>query len=264
MSMPAVFVGHGSPMNTIENNRYTDSWRRLGASLPRPNGILAISAHWFTRGTSVTAMDRPRTIHDFSGFPPELYAVSYPAPGDPALAARVHELLAPVDVKPDTSWGLDHGTWSVLVHVFPDADIPVVQLSMDATQAPAWHFALAKRLAPLREEGVLILGSGNVVHNLGLIQWSEDARPYEWATRFSRLVRDRLSEGRQDALVAYESLDADAPLSVPTLDHYLPLLYVAAQCQADDEVSFPVDGIEYGSIGMLAMVVGTPRFAREV
>lgn len=257
MPMPAVFVGHGSPINAIENNRYTDSWRRLGASLPRPNGILAISAHWYTSGTAITVMDRPRTIHDFSGFPPELYAVSYPAPGDPALAARVQELLAPVDVKPDTSWGLDHGTWSVLVHVFPGANIPVVQLSLDVAQPPAWHYEFAKRLAPLREEGVLILGSGNIVHNLGLIQWSDNARPHDWAVRFSGRVRDALAEGRFDVLIAWETLDADARLSVPTPDHYLPLLYVVAQRQADEAITFPVDGIEYGSIGMLAAAIGT-------
>jgi len=263
-SMPAVFIGHGSPMNTLESNRYTDAWRQLGASLPRPTGVLAISAHWYTHGTAVTAMERPRTIHDFSGFPPELYAVSYPAPGDPALAARVRELLAPMDVKPDTSWGLDHGTWSVLVHVFPDADIPVVQLSIDATQPPAWHHELAKRLAPLREEGILILGSGNIVHNLGLIQWSADARPFDWASRFSGRVREALAEGRFDALIAWEALDVDARLSVPTPDHYLPLLYVVAQRQADEAITFPVDGIEYGSIGMLAVVVGAERIAKEV
>lgn len=254
--MPAVFIGHGSPMNTLEHNRYTETWRRLGESLPKPKAILAISAHWFIRGTAVTAMERPRTIHDFGGFPKELYAVQYPAPGDPSLAACVRDLLAPVDVHLDDTWGLDHGTWSVLAHVFPAADVPVMQLSLDATQSPKFHYELAARLAPLRDEGVLIVGSGNVVHNLGRIQWADDAPPYDWAVRFSDKVRDLLATRDHESLIVFETLGADARVSVPTPDHYLPLLYVIAQQGRDEAVSFPVDGIEYGSVGMLAVAVG--------
>jgi 4,5-DOPA dioxygenase extradiol len=255
--MPAVFFGHGSPMNTLEHNRYTEAWQRIGATLPRPTAILAVSAHWYVRGTAVTAMPQPRTIHDFGGFPRELYEVQYPAPGDPALAARVQALLAPLAVEADqTSWGLDHGTWSVLAHVYPHADVPVVQLSLDATQPPRYHYELARRLAPLREEGVLIVGSGNVVHNLGRIQWSEDAKPYDWATRFNTRVCESLQAHDHATLVDFAALGADARLSVPTPDHYLPLLYVIAQQREDEPLSLPVDGIEYGSIGMLTVAVG--------
>jgi 4,5-DOPA dioxygenase extradiol len=254
--MPAVFFGHGSPMNTLERNRYTDAWREIGAALPRPKAILAVSAHWMTGGTAVTAMDRPRTIHDFGGFPRELFEVQYPAPGDPALAERVRALLAPLEVQLDQAWGLDHGTWSVLAHVFPKAEVPVAQLSLDATRPPRWHYELGARLAPLREEGVLIVGSGNVVHNLGVMQWSEDAPPYEWAVSFNNQVRTALASGDHDTLVDYAARGEPARLSVPTPEHYLPLLYVLAQRRAGETLSMPVDGIEYSSIGMLTVAVG--------
>lgn len=254
--MPAVFFGHGSPMNALERNRYTDAWRRLGEALPQPKAILVVSAHWMTRGTAITAMDKPRTIHDFGGFPQALFEVQYPAPGSPLLASRVRELLAPVSVQLDRTWGLDHGTWSVLAHVFPSADIPVVQLSLDATQPSLYHYDLGARLAPLRDEGVLIVGSGNVVHNLGRIQWAEDARPYDWAVRFNEKVRAHLAAREHQALIDYLSLGGDARFSVPTPEHYLPLLYVIATRDNNDTVSLPVDGIELGSIGMLTAIVG--------
>jgi len=254
--LPAVFFGHGSPMNTLERNRYTDAWRRLGATLPQPKAILAVSAHWMTRGTAVTAMDKPRTIHDFGGFPQELFEVQYPAPGSPALAARVRELLAPIEVQQDQDWGLDHGTWSVLAHVYPHANVPVVQLSLDAGQPPRYHYELGAHLAPLRDEGVLIVGSGNVVHNLGRMQWAEDATSYDWATRFNEKVRAHLAAREHAALIDYELLDKDARLSVPTPEHYLPLLYILAQQSQGEALSLPVDGIEYGSIGMLTVAVG--------
>lgn len=256
MPMPAVFFGHGSPMYALERNRYSEGWRRIGATLPRPTAILAVSAHWLTRGTAVTAMDRPPTLHDFGGFPRELFAVQYPAPGHPPLAERVRELLAPTTIGLDHDWGLDHGTWSVLAHAFPDADVPVVQLSLDAALAPRAHYALATRLAPLRDEGVLIVGSGNVVHNLGMMQWREDAPPYSWAVRFNTAVRSAMQAGDHDRLIAYETLDKDARLSVPTAEHYLPLLYVLAQQRPGETVSLPVEGIEYGSIDMLCVAVG--------
>jgi 4,5-DOPA dioxygenase extradiol len=255
--MPAVFFGHGSPMNTLEQNRYTNAWRHIGTSVPKPKAILCISAHWMTRGTAVTAMDKPRTIHDFGGFPQALFEVQYPAPGDPALAARVTELLAPAAIQLDRAWGLDHGTWSVLAHAFPAADVPVVQLSLDANLPPKSHYELAARLAPLRAEGVLIVGSGNVVHNLGRMQWAEDATPYDWATRFNDQVRGWLLARDHPALIDFASLGDDARLSVPTPEHYLPLLYVIAQQGEDEPVSLTVDGIEYGSIGMLTTVVGS-------
>jgi 4,5-DOPA dioxygenase extradiol len=254
--MPVVFFGHGSPLNALEQNPYSDTWRRLGMSMPKPRAILSVSAHWTTRGTAVTAMDRPRTIHDFGGFPPELFAVRYPAPGDPKLAARARDLLTPVEVHLDKSWGLDHGTWSVLVHAFPDADVPVVQLSLDGTQPPGFHYELAKKLAPLRDAGVLIIGSGNVVHNLARIQWTDDAKPYDWAVRFNERVRGHLATHEHEALINFVTLGEDARLSAPTPEHYLPLLYVIAQQDQDESVSFAVDGIEYGSIGMLTAVVG--------
>src|SRR5262245_10943183 len=225
--MPVIFFGHGTPMNTLARNRHTEAWRKLGESVPRPRAILCVSAHWYTHGTGVAAMERPETIHDFYGFPQALFDVQYPAPGDPALAARVRELLAPIDVELDRSWGLDHGTWSVLVHAFPGARIPVVQLSIDGTQPPRFHYELGRCLAPLREDGVLVLGSGNVVHNLRVLRRAGDAPPYDWAVRFNSRVRDALAARAHDALVDYAAGGEDAALSVPTPEHYLPLLYIA-------------------------------------
>jgi 4,5-DOPA dioxygenase extradiol len=254
--MPAIFFGHGSPMNAIEPNRYANAWQQFGAMEPRPRAILAVSAHWYTRGIAVTAVTQPRTIHDFGGFPPALYEVQYPAPGAPWLAERVRDLLAPVEVALDHSWGLDHGTWSVLVHAYPQADIPVVQLSIDATRTPAQHYELAQKLAALRDEGVLILGSGNVVHNLRYAQFESAAPPYYWAMRFNDAVRRAVTARTHDMLIDYGQLGDDGRVSVPTPEHYLPLLYVIAQQRDDDTVSFPVDGIELGSISMLTVRVG--------
>jgi 4,5-DOPA dioxygenase extradiol len=255
--LPAIFFGHGNPMNALADNGYTQAWSALGAALPRPRAILAISAHWYLPGTHVTAMERPRTIHDFGGFPRELYEVRYPAPGDPALAQRVRELLAPVDVAPDAHWGLDHGTWSVLVHAYPDADVPVVQLAIDEMLPPAAHYELAKQLAPLRDEGVLIVGSGNVVHNLHAYAWGRHpVEPFDWAVRFEGRARELLSAGEHEPLIDYESMGKDALLSVPTPEHYLPLLYVIATQQPDDTVTYPVEGGDGGSISMLSVQVG--------
>ena len=254
--MPVIFFGHGSPMNTLASNQYTETWRKLGASVPKPKAILAISAHWVTRGTAVTAMAKPRTIHDFGGFPQALYEVEYPAPGEPGLAARVRDLLAPVEVGLDESWGLDHGTWSVLVHAFPDAGIPVVQLSMDGAKPAQFHYATGKRLAPLREEGVLVIGSGNVVHNLMLMRSGEGVPAFAWAQRFNDKVRAALASVDHEALLDFERLGEDARLSVPTPEHYLPLLYIAALQAADETMAFAVDGYEAGSLGMLTAVAG--------
>jgi 4,5-DOPA dioxygenase extradiol len=252
--MPALFVGHGNPMNAILDTTYGRAWRAIGARLPAPRAILAVSAHWYLPGTFVTAMARPRTIHDFGRFPPELFAVEYPAPGDPALARRIRGLVGP-EVGLDTGdWGLDHGTWSVLVHLFPEANVPVVQLSIDDTLPPAAHLELGRRLAPLRHEGVLVLGSGNVVHNLESYAWgADDSAPADWALRFEAEVRRAVVNGDDAALAHYERLGRDALLAVPTPEHYLPLLYVLGARAPGDVVGFPVEGIEGGSISMLAV-----------
>jgi 4,5-DOPA dioxygenase extradiol len=254
--MPVVFFGHGSPMNAIEPSPYSDAWRRIGASVPRPRAILCVSAHWYTRGTGVTAMARPRTIHDFYGFPQALFDAQYPAPGDPALARRVREILAPLDVRLDDEWGLDHGAWSVLLHAFPDADVPVVQLGIDATQAPRFHYDLGRRLAPLRDEGVLVCGSGNVVHNLPMMRRSAGAGPYDWAVQFNDRVRSLLAAGDHAPLVDYASMGEEARLSIPTPEHYLPLLYCIALQSPGEKLAFAVDGIDIGSVGMLSVVIG--------
>jgi 4,5-DOPA dioxygenase extradiol len=255
--MPALFLGHGNPMNALARNAYTEAWARVGASIPRPKAVLAVSAHWYLPGTAVTAVETPRTIHDFGGFPRELFEFEYPAPGDPALAERVRELLEPTPVRLDSGWGLDHGTWSVLCHVFPDADVPVVQLSIDETEAPAYHYELGARLAPLRDEGVLVVGSGNIVHNLHAYAWGRHpAEPFDWAVRFEAKARELLVAGDHDPLVDYESLGRDAMLAAPTPEHYLPLLYVIGTRQDGDEVTFPVEGVDGGSISMLSVRIG--------
>jgi 4,5-DOPA dioxygenase extradiol len=255
--IPVVFLGHGSPMNTLERNKYTETWRKLGESIPTPKAILCVSAHWTTQGTAVTAMEKPKTIHDFYGFPQALFDVQYPAPGDPQLAARVREMLAPVEVQMDESWGLDHGTWSVLKHAYPEANIPVVQLSIDGTQPPEFHYETGRRLAPLRDEGVLVVGSGNVVHNLRVMRRG-GGPAFDWAVRFNEKVREALASRDHQALIELERLGEDARLSVPTPEHYLPLLYIAALQGEDEEMSFAVDGYEMGSLGMLTAVAGMP------
>lgn len=255
--LPAIFFGHGNPMHAITSNGYTEAWRRVGRETPRPAAILSISAHWYVPGTAVTIAAAPKTIHDFGGFPPELYQVQYPAPGDPALARRVQELLSPLDVTLDDSWGLDHGTWSVLRHVYPEADIPVVQLSIDETRPAAFHFEIGSKLAPLRDEGILIVGSGNLVHNLHTYAWGRHPQdPYDWAVRFENAVMEMILAGNLEPLVDYETLGADAALSIPTPDHYLPLLYVLGAGQQGEPIRIPVDGVDGGSISMLAVQIG--------
>jgi len=255
--MPAIFFGHGNPMNAVSSNAYTEAWRRIGEQTARPKAILSISAHWYVPGTEVTISATPRTIHDFGGFPSELYQVQYPAPGEPALARQVQNLLAPLDVTLDDSWGLDHGTWSVLKHAYPAADIPVVQLSINETKPASFHFDVGRKLAPLREEGVLIVGSGNIVHNLHTYAWGRHSRdPYHWAVRFESAARDVMLAGEFRPLVNYETLGRDALLSIPTPDHYLPLLYVLACHQKTESIRFPVEGVDGGSISMLSVQVG--------
>ncbi len=244
-------------MNAISKNGYTEAWRKIGQSLPKPKAILSISAHWYVPETAITITTKPRTIHDFGGFPQELYQVKYPAPGDPSIAAEVQTLLAPVKVQSDAHWGLDHGTWSVLVHLFPDADVPVVQLSIDETLPPAFHYDLGTKLAALRNREVLIMGSGNLIHNLHTYAWGEHTpAPYDWAMRFELYARKLMLAGEFSPLIEYESLGRDARLSIPTPDHYLPLLYVLGTKQASESVTFPVDGIDGGSVSMLTVKIG--------
>lgn len=230
--MPSILFVHGNRVNAISSNVYADDWRGIGKSVTKPKAILTISAHWYVTRTGVTIATAPRTIHDFGGFPQELFQVQYPAPGDTARARRVHQLLAPLDVTLDDTWGLDHGTWSELKHVYPTADIPVVQLSIDESKPATWHFEVGRRLAPLREEGVLIVGSGNPVHNLHAYVWGRHpAAPYDWAVRFEGAARDIMLSGAHNPLVEYEQLGRDAMLSVPTPQHYLPLLCVLGSRQ---------------------------------
>ena len=256
--MPVVFFGHGSPTIALETNAVTRTWREMADAMPRPKAILCISAHWLTRGTAVTAMTRPKTIHDFgAGLGAELFKIQYPAPGAPELAERVRDLLAPTTVALDIQqWGLDHGTWSVLTKAYPDARTPVVQLSMDATKPPAWHYEQGRRLQPLRDEGVLIIGTGNTVHNLGVMDWrGRFEPPYDWAARFSDHVRDAVVEDAPERLIAYSDQGQDAALAQPSPDHYWPLLYVAGARLPGDRVSVPVHHIEYRSVGMSSFVL---------
>ena len=259
--MPAIFFGHGNPMNALYRNAWTEGWAEIGRGIPRPKGILCISAHWYIPTLAVTAMQQPRTIHDFGGFPRELFEFEYPAPGSPELATRVSELVGTEVYSDERQWGLDHGTWSVFCHVFPAADIPIVQLSIDETKPAGWHYQLAKRLAPLRDEGVLIAGSGNLIHNLHTYAWGKhDVEPFEWALRFEETARRLMITGEHEPLINYESLGKDALLSAPTSDHYLPLLYVLAQRRDDDDVSFPVEGFDGGSISMTTVQIGQSPF----
>lgn len=259
--MPAAFIGHGNPMNALESNHHTDAWAALGARLPRPRAVVVVSAHWFTNHTAVTAMGHPRTIHDFYGFPEALFAMSYPAPGAPDVAEEVAEVARPTWVGQDMdSWGLDHGAWSVLVHLFPDADIPVLQLSIDAGKSYEEHLALGAALAPLRERGIFLLGSGNVVHNLGLIDRSQPASGFEWARAFDDEARQVMTGAPADAPGLAEH--RDHARAVPTPDHFVPLLYLAGLAAAADDVTdVLVDGCALGSLSMTSYTLGADHIA---
>jgi 4,5-DOPA dioxygenase extradiol len=260
---PALFDGHGSPMTTLERNGYTEAWRAFGRVLPRPRALLVVSAHWYFGATAVTAMARPRTIHDFYGFPPELNAFDYPAPGDPDLAAEIVETVKPEWVGLDQDqWGLDHGTWSVLAHLYPEADLPVVQLSIYALRPIDYHLALARRLAPLRDRGVMILASGNIVHNLRRLVWNQPEAAFHWAERFDEAVAAQLAEAPGDILRRAEHPDYD--LAVPTPDHYIPLLYL---CGLAAEEGAPLEalvrGYSMGSISMSCYGLGAEGLLRK-
>lgn len=252
--MPALFVGHGSPMNATEDNEFSLSWAELGRTLPKPHSILCISAHWETDGSRVTAMETPKTIHDFHGFPQPLYEIRYPAPGSPALAALVRATVGKTAVRLDEDWGLDHGTWSVLCRMFPAADIPVVQLSLNRTQDAAFHYALGRDLRGLRERGVLVVGSGNIVHNLRLMTWKDTA--FDWALEFDDTVKRLILSGDHDAIINYDRLGQAANRSIPTNEHFLPLLYILALQEAEDAATFFAEKVTLGSISMRGVRIG--------
>jgi 4,5-DOPA dioxygenase extradiol len=251
--MPAIFVGHGTPFNALQTNRFTQAWSEFGKSIPKPRAILAISAHWYIGATAATAMPAPPTVHDFYGFPSQMYEIEYPAPGAPELAAALKELVAPVWVELDRGqWGLDHGTWTVLRHMFPEADVPVIQLSIDGRQPPEYHLDIGRRLAPLRDQGVLVMGSGNIVHNLRLMDRGRPGEGPDWARQFDELIQQYLQHGDDQALVQYER-HANAELAVPTPDHYLPLLYTAGLRRSDEGVDVIVDGLDLGCVSMTSV-----------
>ena len=254
--MPVVFFGHGSPANAIEDNEATRAWYRIANSMERPEAILCISAHWYTHGSAITAMEMPKTIHDFGWpLPAPLFDVQYPAPGDPGLARRVSELLAPIPVRMDQSWGLDHGAWSVLVKAYPEAEIPVVQLSLDLDRPLDWHYALGQRLRPLRREGILIMGSGNIVHNLALMDWSNPgATPFDWAARFNDTIKGHILDNNPQGIWEFQRLGQDAMLAVPSAEHLCPLLYTLGAREDSDTIRVETDFIFNKSLSMTSVV----------
>lgn len=252
--MPIMFVGHGSPMNAIKDNEFSRAWIEAGKILPRPKAILCISAHWETEGTQVTAMDEPRTIYDFYGFPPELYAKAYPAPGSPELTQRVRDLVGADVVAPNLTWGLDHGTWSVLARMFPMADVPVVQMSLDITKKAQEHYDLGRQLKPLRDEGVLVIGSGNIVHNLRLVVFNDTA--YEWAVEFDRKVKQWILDDDHAPIIQYDKQGREAALAINSAEHYKPLLYVLGAKDPGEPIAFFADKVWGGSLSMRSVKIG--------
>ena len=255
-TFPVLFVGHGSPMNAIEQNEFTNGWQNVIRSLTKPSAILCISAHWETKGTFVTAMEKPTTIHDFGGFPQQLFDVQYPAPGSPELAAETQNLIEKTAVGLDNSWGLDHGAWSVIKHFFPEADVPVIQLSLDFRQDAQYHYDLGKQLAALRNKGILIVGSGNMVHNLRMIDWQKPDAGFDWAQEANSKFKKLISSNDHQQLINYKKLGREIELSVPSPEHYLPLLYTLALKTDKEEVSFFNDKSVMGSISMTSVKIG--------
>ena len=257
--MPILFIGHGSPMNAIENNIFSKRWQQMGKEIPTPKAVVVVSAHWLTKGTMVTAMPNPKTIHDFGGFPQALFDVQYPAPGSPELATEIQKLITNPAVELDHDWGLDHGTWSVVKHMYPDADIPVLQLSIDYYKPVAYHYELAKQLLSLRKKGVLIIGSGNMVHNLRMVAWDKLNEPeygFDWALEMNDVFKNKISNGFHKELIQYEKLHKAATLAIPTPDHYYPLLYILALQTDNDKVEFFNDKAVGGSLTMTSVKIG--------
>jgi len=257
-TMPVLFLGHGSPMNAIEENEFVQGWREIGKTLPKPNAVLCISAHWETIGTFVTAMEKPKTIHDFCGFPKELYEVQYPAPGSPELAKEVRNIITKKEVGLDDKWGLDHGAWSVIKHLYPNADVPVIQMSLDNSQSPQYHYDLAKELSTLRNKGVLIVGSGNMVHNLRMVDWrrlNEVNYSYDWAIEASEKMKTAILSDDHNKLINYQSQGKEFNLAIPTPEHYLPLLYALALKQENEMISLFNDKAVGGSLTMTSLKI---------
>ncbi len=257
--MPVLFIGHGSPMNAIEDNIFSKRWQQMGKEIPIPKAVVVVSAHWLTKGTMVTAMSNPKTIHDFGGFPQALFDVQYPAPGSPELATEIQKLITNPAVELDHDWGLDHGTWSVVKHMYPDADIPVLQLSIDYYKPAAYHYELAKQLLALRKKGVLIIGSGNMVHNLRMVAWDKLNEPeygFDWALEMNDVFKNKISNGFHKELIQYEKLHKAATLAIPTPDHYYPLLYILALQTDNDKVEFFNDKAVGGSLTMTSVKIG--------
>lgn len=257
--MPVLFLGHGSPMNAIEENEFVQGFRKISKEIPKPNAVLVVSAHWETKGTFITAMEKPKTIHDFGGFPKELYEVQYPAPGNPELAKETKSIIKKTDVGLDVSWGLDHGAWSVVKHLYPDADVPVIQLSLDYQQTPQYHYELAKELGSLRKKGVLIVGSGNMVHNLGMVDWRKlnvVDYGYDWAIEASEKMKTAILSDDHKQLINYQSQGKEFDLAIPTPEHYLPLIYALALKEENDTVSLFNDKAVGGSLTMTSLKIG--------
>lgn len=257
--MPVLFIGHGSPMNGIQDNEFSARWRKMAEDIPTPKAVVVVSAHWLSQGTRITAMDFPQTIHDFGGFPQELFNVQYPAPGSLAIAAETRKLVKMASIEEDHDWGLDHGTWTIVRHMYPEADIPVLQLSIDRNKGPKYHFDLAKELTALRKKGVLIIGSGNMVHNLGMLAWDRIDEPgygYDWALEVNERFKRHINTGDFDRLINYQSLGAAARLAIPTPEHYIPLLYTLGLKDKKEEVSFFNDKAVAGSLTMTSVKIG--------
>jgi 4,5-DOPA dioxygenase extradiol len=257
--MPVLFIGHGSPMNGIEDNLFSKTWVKLGTEIPKPKAVLVVSAHWLTNGTHITAMEAPKTIHDFGGFPQALFDVQYPAPGSPELALETSKLITSTSVGLDHDWGLDHGTWTVVRHMYPNADIPVLQLSIDYSKPPQYHYDLAKELAALRKKGVLIIGSGNMVHNLRMVAWDKLDEPefgYDWAQEINQVFKEKIVAGDIQSLIQYERLGSAAQLAIPTPDHYYPLLYTLGLQDKTDAIDFFNDKAVGGSLTMTSVKIG--------
>jgi 4,5-DOPA dioxygenase extradiol len=252
---PLLFVGHGSPMNAIEDNSFSKTWRSIGANLAKPAAILCVSAHWETHGTFVTAVEHPKTIHDFSGFPNELFSVEYPAPGYPALASETKKIVSKTNIELDQSWGLDHGTWSVLKHIYPNADVPIVQLSINHNQPPQWHYDLAKELSSLRNKGIMIVGSGNMIHNLRMIDWHNPNGGYAWAEEINEKFKTLIMENNHKALINYSGLGKEAQLAIPTPEHYIPLLYILGLKEENESIKFFNDSTTMGSLSMTSLQI---------